>query len=168
MRQDATPDMLLTGVHFITRPFAAWNHLWLVAQMPMPFSIMRVLGVPTCIWFISWPLSPLHSHKCVSVSALFWEEENKVLTGIVLRGRHREVESMITEGWQLVARVVDLSSTWRDLGLHRWEAWAKGDERGRQLIVQMWHFNPYSIRGICQEPHPSLERMSYWLWRKHK
>lgn len=67
----------------------------------------------------------------------FEKRKIKVLTGIVLRGRHREVESVITEGWQLVARVVDLSSTWRDLGLHRWEAWAKGDERGRQLIVQM-------------------------------
>jgi hypothetical protein len=44
---------------------------------------------------------------------------------------------VITEGWQLVARVMDLSSTWRDLGLHRWEVWAKGGERGRQLIVQM-------------------------------
>ena len=85
----------------------------------------------------------------------------KVLTGIVLRGRRREIEPVIKEGWQLVARVADLSSTWRDLGLHRWEVWAKGGERGRQFIVQMWHFNPYSIRGVCQEPHPSLERMSY-------
>lgn len=72
-------------VHFITRPFTAWNRLWLVAQRRQrPFQSWGWWAFQTWVWFISWPLSPLHFHWCVSVSALCWEEENNVVTGIVL------------------------------------------------------------------------------------
>lgn len=155
-------------VHFITRPFAAWNRLWLVAQRcQCPFQSWGWWAFQTWVCFISWPLSPLHFRWCVSVSALCWEEENNVVAGIVLGAD--------TGRWNLWSQRV--GSWWPELWISLQPGGTLGCTGGRcgrkevnvaDNSVQMWRFNSYSTRGICQEPHPSMERMSYWLWRKHK
>lgn len=80
-------------------------------EMPQPFPIMRAVGVPGLdsfhgLFLLSIPTGGFQNLHCFEK-----EKMVNVLSGIVLRDSHGEVEPVNKECRQPVARAVGLSST---------------------------------------------------------